>query len=343
VGDDREPPQLQLRRGTHRSVLLNNKIEIDASTSTDNQEIARVWWEVRGKIVLDSDTTEYEPLEILKILLPAESRIGTSSVVLHAVDVSGNESELSITVDVKAPELKLQEASARDSRISGKVISGEEGVEVWFIREREGRQEMLSSSVVSQQDGAFVLEDMSRTGGVFLRDEKTNEARAEVLETGRPILLDDSLVQSVQSANNKNPLQIALKENTGENSATITFVAPKKKKITIPIEEKLLEKVSWTDIQISDGEKDFISWREGTNGIIELWDEENEKIVGTIDQRGQFQSFSPDVYLRIQAAIREEDPIVFEVWKEKRILAQFSMPVPEKITVQEQNVRIINK
>ncbi len=335
-GDDVEAPRLELRRGTERSVLLGQKIELDASGSRDNQEIERVWWEVRGETMIDSQSNENSPQELLKILLPAEHHVGVVPVVLHVTDVSGNESVLSITITVKAPELELREASVRDLRVSGNVISGEEGIEVWFIRERDGRKEILSRTATSEENGSFVLENLSRTGGAVLRDKYTKKSRAEVLETGRPVLLDEKLTQTVQTATDEKSLNISLRENTGEEAAKLIFVAPEQSTFVLPKQEKLLDtKVSKTEVQLADAKKDSILWRKGVDGISELWDEEKQQVLGTIDSWGQFKSLVPDIYLQTQVSVDDTAPVVFEIWRNKILLAQFSHPVPRKIKITE--------
>jgi hypothetical protein len=335
TGDDTIPPQLEVIRGTNRSVLLGQKIEIDASHSYENQEFARVWWESKGKTIIDSDSEEYAPLELLTILLPAEYRTGVFPVVLHAVDISGNESELFITIHVEAPELELREASARDAQVSGKVVSGDEGVEIWFIREREGRQEILSRTTESKSDGTFVLQNLSRTGGAILRDQYTKEPRAEVLETGRAVLSNENLTQVISAAKEETPLHISLREKTGESAATITYVASKQEKVSLPTTEGLLQNVSAKEIKISNPQKERALWQTGEDGILELVDTTTRKIIGTVDRQGQFRTKDPEVYLKIQSAIDEKSPLIFEVWREKYVLAQFSMPSPEKITIDE--------
>lgn len=336
MGDDISSPRIELQRGTERTVLLGQKVEIDASNTKDNQEIARVWWDVRGKTVIDSDTTDYSPIELLKILLPAEYTIGKVPVTLHVMDISGNQSDLEITITVKAAELELREASARDTKIVGEVVSGDEGVNVWFIRDRDGRQEILSRGAVSGEDGTFVINDLSPTGGVILRDKDTKKAKVEVLETGKPVLLDETITQFVGSATEEMGLNISLHNNRGKEVATISFVAPEQSSIELPKKVGLLEKqVSSSLIQLADALEDTVVWREGKNNGVELWDNKSEIILGILTAQGQFESLVSDVYLRTQASADDRRPIVFEIWQNKVLRAQFSIPAPETITIEE--------
>ena len=337
--DDVTAPQLNIRRGTQRTVLFGKEIEIDASNSYENQELERVWWEVKGVTLIDSDSSEHSPIELFKILLPAERHTHSFPVVLHALDISGNKSMLSIDIEVVAPKLLLREASARDARLSGKVISGTEGIETWFLRERDGRQEILSRTTTSGKDGSFVLEDLSRQGGALLHDKYTKKTRAEVLKTGRPVLLDEELTQFVKAATEKTPLSIDVREKTGETAMTVSFIAPKKQNISLPKKEgTVVTKISSTEIQLMDPEEDGITWRKTDDEQYELWDAAVSKAIGTLDTQGQFKSLLPSLYLRTQASVDDDTPVVFEVWKERHLLAKFSMPIPEKITIKEENL-----
>ena len=272
----------------------------------------------------------------MKILLPAEHHTYSFPVVLHALDISGNKSRLSIEIEVVAPKLLLREASARDARLSGKVVSGTEGIQTWFLRDRDGRQEILSRTTTSGKDGSFVLEDLSRQGGALLHDKYTKETRAEVLKTGRPVLLDEELSQFVKAATAKTPLSIDVREKTGETAMTVSFVAPKKQNISLPEKEGIVvTKISSTEIQLMDPEEDGITWRKINDERYELWDASVSKAIGTLDNQGQFKSLLPTIYLRTQASADDDTPVVFEVWRERHLLAKFSIPIPEKITIKE--------
>lgn len=336
TGDDIVSPQLEVIRGTNRSVLLGQKIEIDASHSYENQEWGRVWWEVKGKTVIDSDSEKYAPLELLTISLPPEYHTGSFPVVLHATDISGNSAELELTIEVNAPKLEIREASARDTQILGKVDSRKEGIEVWFIRERDGRQEVLSRSTKSKSDGTFIIEDLSQTGGAILRDQYTKKPCVEILETGRPVLANENLTQIVSAAKEDRPLHISLREKNGEDVANITFIAPKQERVLLPTEEGILQNITGTEIKISNPQKKRALWRSRKNGISELVEPTTQEIIGTVDTQGQFKTEDPEVYLKIKSAINEKAPLIFEIWKGKYVLAQFSMPSPEKIKIKEE-------
>ena len=131
-------------------------------------------------------------------------------------------------------------------------------------------------------------------------------------------------------------LNIALYENTIEDAVVITYVSPEQSTLTLPKTEALLtKKVSRVKIQLADTLEDFVSWREGKGTFFELWDEREKEVLGRIDIQGQFESLVSNLHLKTQASAEDSIPVVFEIWREGILLAQFSMPVPTEIKIKE--------
>lgn len=328
--DDKTPPRIKLRRGIKRSVSMGQKIEIDATRTVEKKGIYRVWWEARGKVLIDSAMTDYSPMELLKVLLPAENTPSTFDVTLHVIDMSGNEAVEDIEVSVVNPRLELMEVSTRDALIKGRIEGNLKDVEVRFLRERNGREEIISRSAITDKDGGFEVKDLSRSGGVLLNDENTGDTKAEILANGRPVVLSDDLLPRVYTATDLNPLQVELTVPSGASAATISFVAPE---TDLEIPYGLGRDMKSEELQIVDYLEDDVEWREAAYGNAELWNTTTGGVLGLIDNQGQFRKRDASVFLQLSEVADESEPMAFDVLYARKKVAEIIFPSFKEISV----------
>lgn len=343
VSDDSTPPEIIILGGTQLRTSINQKLLIDATSTADEQELVDVWWDFDAGVDSDGDgdmendrdfpfeSSDYTPSQLLKIRLLPRSSVQEFKVVLNVKDASGNKNHERIEISVIAPELELVDASAGDKVIRGRLAGEYKDVPVWFLRDREGYESYVREDpVLSDKDGIFELREVSNTGGVEIIDQTTNMAVVEILETGRPVILDDRFGYQVFGANHLHPIRIRLRDEENTPLALIDFESMGEFAVEI-VEEinPFLERVQVLDRNPSDAVS-FESFPSDTTlgGEVALVDSFVHETLGVVDQRGGFYfDLASGVSLQVKQALDEEERVVFEVVRGNEIVGEVFVPV----------------
>jgi hypothetical protein len=334
-GDDMEAPQIIISQGSKVEAFITAPIEIDASPSYDNQKISRVWWMSDGQIFLDSNNEKYSVRELLKIKLPAKNSPQTFSVTLNIADESGNFSTQEIPIEVKAPNLKLTDVSRREQTITGKITEGINGLRVGFLRERNGRKDILEKTTLSEKNGKFILRELGTEGNIVLKNKYSKENFAEILPTGRPILTNK---KEAHTRLTTPPFAIKIADSHLSELADLTIKTSSKDDIQVhafekEIPAKLAEK-SKSILVVDSNDNDNFVWESFTEGVSFL-DSANHKTVGILNNNGIFTTtdYLSDLIIKPKKAETDNDPLVFQIFREKNKLAEFFIPI-KKVIVQ---------
>jgi hypothetical protein len=256
---------------------------------------------------------------------------------INIEDPSGNITSQDIQVDIEAPDLRLLDVSLRDQEISGKISEGKPNIKVGFLRERNGIKSILEKTIISEDGGGFVLNNLGDKGDIILKDPETNEKLVEILPTGRPIVIDSKKVKTTISTN---PFAIKINNSKNESLVTINFKTNPAKNDDIKIESSFKEisakkARNMKEINVIDYNKDdYFVWKR-FNGGMALIDNLNNKTLGVLDNYGKFKSTDFLKTLRIKPKkVKEEgNPVIFQIYNDetKKLISEFFIPVKELI------------
>ena len=333
LGDDQTEPEIIISQGSKIVSFITQKIEIDASESYDNQKISRVWWKRDGKIFLDSNDEKYSVMQLLNIEIPAKNTPQTFFVTLNIEDESGNVATQEIPVEIIVPNLKLSDVSLRDQEILGKIVEGVPGLKVGFLRERNGRKDILEQTVLSGDNGRFVMGSLNTTGNILLKDKQTKKIIAEILETGRPVINNK---KEAHSRITKNPFAIKLFNSSNENLAVLNLKTTGKNDIQInsfvrEIPANLARNSNNIQVVDSDNDDNFV-WKSFSDGVV-FQDNLNNRTIGIMNNNGQFTTtdYLQNLAIKPKKAESEKDPLIFQIYNKEKILAEFFIPIKEII------------
>lgn len=322
ITDDTFAPEVNIIGGTIIDATVFQPVKIDATGSMDNQNITRVWWDLHPEKDSDGDgnpendedfpsfdeKNTYFARDLLEVSLPPYEDTGTFFVVLLVKDSAGNLTSQKIEIRVSAPNLEIQEVSVRSSALEGKVANGTSGIPISLERNRNGEWENVGreEKILSGDKGFFRVESLRTSGGVEILDP-AGKVVVEILENGRPIILDDVFDAVVESATKDHPVQIRIR---GEQKETIAILL---------LEIKNEEGVIFDEgkLQFSEGvhildreEKDTIELRKFPEGVA-LVDAERSMTLGVVHEKGDF--ISSLLSLRLKSTEDQNAPLVFEI------------------------------
>ncbi|MCF7830457.1 hypothetical protein K9M41_00455 [Candidatus Gracilibacteria bacterium] len=328
-GDDESSPQIKIIGGNKIKAALLQKVHIDATPTFDEQGIEKVWWDLRPTVDMDSngDSTDDQDFpsvkmndpvrNLLEVYLPAYEKVGTYSVFLNVEDKEGNFSQEEIEIEVEVPDLSLFEASLRSRRVAGKVVSGQQGVPINIFRKRGENKVwdlLQKNDIESQSQGTFEITSLSLTGGIEVRDEKKNIV-AEILPTGRPVILDERFKVRVRSASNANSFQVEVYDDESPTQLAVAVISFTTKAVDVVV--------------IDRNEEDefvFLPIEKNDNfmGSVGLLDTETGDTLGILDEYGDFY-LAPkvDITFQIKRAINETDSLVFEIVYLGKVIGEF--------------------
>jgi len=329
-GDDDSVPQIKVIGGNKIKTALFQKVHIDATPTFDEQGIEKVWWDLRPEVDMDNngdstDDQDFPDKEItgpvrnlLKVYLPAYEEVGNYSVFLNVEDKEGNSSREEIEIEVSVPDISLFEASPRSRRVAGKIVTGQKGVPINIFRKRGERDwELLQEdSVLSASQGSFEINSLSLSGGIEIRDKEKNVV-AEILPTGRPVILDERFKVRVRSASKDNPFQVEVYDNESSAQASVAVISFATKEIDVVV----------TDRNEED-EFIFLPIKEDDNfmGSVGLLDTETGDTLGILDEYGDFYLVPKvDITFQIKRALNEKDPLVFEIVYLGKVIGEFKL------------------
>ncbi len=333
LGDDKTPPEIIISQGSKVVAYITAPIEIDASESYDNQKISRVWWERDGKIFLDSKDKKYSITELLKIKLPAKNSPQTFSVTINIEDESGNISSQEIPIEIKVPKLELADVSRRDQEIRGRVVEGIPDLKVGFLRERKGRKDILEKTILSGENGEFILKNLSLEGPISLKNKYSKKKFAEILETGRPIITDE---KEAGTFIEKSPFSIKIKNSQLDEVADLAIKTSSENDIEINSFQKeipaKLAKNSNQVLLVDANHNDNFVWVSSKQGATFL-DNENKKTIGFMSNNGVFTTtdYLKKLAIKPKKAENEDSPLIFQIYNDKSLLAEFFIPIKEVI------------
>ncbi|MDH3324614.1 MAG: hypothetical protein OEL89_03180, partial [Candidatus Peregrinibacteria bacterium] len=332
--DDTRSPSIVIKGGTNLYAQMFKKILVDASGTFDEQSLEEVWWDFAPDYDADGDgdatndndfpkDIEYAAADLLKILLPEQDEAGEFEIVINVQDVSGNVTSEIITINVEAPNLELFDASARSQNVLGKVEGDIAEIPVSFYRTRDGRTEILDDvPVFSDADGKFEVTDLSNSGGVEIIHNSTKEVMVEILETGRPVIINDEFGFKIESASILRPFRLKIRDKAGRPIAFVVF--ERGSEVTVEVEDldgftannvENLEGVHVLDRNTGDNIS-FIKFSDSSKyaGSVAVVDEKEKETMGILDGFGNFYITSgAEITFQIKRASSEEDPVFFEI------------------------------
>ncbi len=339
--DDTNPPQIRVVGGTNVRATVFQKILIDATPTADEQNIERVWWDLYpkkdsngdGDLTNDADfsseASERFVRDLLQILLPPYTEPGRFSIFLNVEDASRNRASQEIKIEVTVPKISLSEASLRSRRIAGRLENGETEIPISFERNRRGTWELLRDEpILSTNEGNFQITNLSTGGGVEILDFK-GERVAEVLSTGRPVILKENFDFTIEPATSEHAFRIVIREEQKEPIAFFSFTAPD---MELVLETK--ELTFTPGIHVLDREpKDIFVFQKFSGGIA-LINSQNAQLLGVLDGRGDFYVSSPDISFALRRAVQEAEPLVFEILSEENVIGEFTVQLPRASLLQ---------
>ncbi len=354
VPDDREPPQISIVGGFEHIGMVGQKIVINASPTTDNGQITRVWWDLNAKQDRDGDgdpdndqdfppvDKEFPPVELLVVKLPPKKAVEKYQVVLHVEDASGNHSQETLDISVEVPDLELQVASVDDHRLKGVIKNKFANIPIWFNRKRKGYELLVRKDPVhSDKDGVFQIDNLSTEGGLEIIEKKTDKVVVEILETGRPVIYDNRFGFSVQPATEMHPMRIRIRDRKNQPVMTLDFEANGDKRVKLLSEmEKINLYGNDLPVQVLDkSSKDryrFQEFPETTtlSGHIALIDTKKYETLGVIDPRGDLYLVEDSgISLGIKKTTLDTEPVVFEIFGNEDLIGELFVPVVGELEV----------
>ncbi len=342
--DDRSPPQIRIKGGSELFAPMRQKILVDATRTSDEQLFKKVWWDLYPKKDSDGDgdstndvdfpkpDSDYPIERLLKIKLPPRAKAEEFSVFLHVQDPAGNVTSQEIKITVGAPALELQIASMDEHQLSGKVQEKLAKVPVWFLRSRAGVEDLLREEpVLSDKSGRFELSGLSASGGLEIIDKTTGKVVVEVLENGRPVIIDNRFGFNVQPATTSHPFRIRIRDEKNHSVLFLDFSTSGEKPVVVASSfDSLSEAVQVMDRNAGDRFV-FHSFPESSvsAGSVALVDNENHKTLGVLDPRGDFYLVgNSGIHFGVKRAMHEEGPVIFEIFgPEKAVVGELFIPV----------------
>jgi hypothetical protein len=316
---DTTPPEIYIAGGTNISAKVFTPVSVDASRSRDTDSgIGNVWWDLYpgydtdkdGDTTNDKDFPTDEtvtPREVLKVSLPLYESEGTASVILHVEDEEGNHSQETLTITVTASQPQIEEATMRGRSILGSVRDSVEGIPIFVERNRRGQWEPIrQESIPTDRGGDFSMISMGTSGGIEIEDFANKEA-FEILENGRPILLNDMFDIIVRRATASRPTSIFLRDEQETTITSIAFEIPGKENVVLDEDE--LSFTSESSVHVLDrNTKDTILFEKTKEGNVLI--SSQSAPLALIDKRGDFYG---SLDLQLKRAKNENDPVVFEI------------------------------
>jgi hypothetical protein len=327
---DFELPDIHVVGGTHVSAQMFAPVEIDASRTRDSEgTIARAWWDLYPAYDTDKDgdpTNDQDfptddsmsARDVLKVSLPPYETEGTSSVILHVEDENGNHAQETITIEVNSSTPELQEATVRGGSILGSVRDAEKNVPITVERNRWGEWESIRPKpILTDGGGDFSIVDLGTSGGIEITDFAQKEA-FEILENGRPILINDLFDIVAQGANKTRPTSILLRDEQRTPVTAIAFSISGEANVVLNTDS--LEFTPEPSVHVRDRDNtDNITFRQTTEGNVLI--SRDTTPLALIDKRGDFYG---ELSLGIRSETEETRPVVFEIFNgEDEVIGEF--------------------
>ncbi len=353
IADDKTPPQIKLSRGNLVTMPIAQSIEIDASQTKDELPLMRVWWDFQsefdsngdGDYTNDADfplsNQSFIPRQLLKVKLPARSEMVDYDVFLHVEDWAGNVATQKISVEVDIPHIELQNATAGDGRVVGKIKSGAEDVLVFWERERAGVE--LDNFTVPSVSGKYgvLTKELSHGSQSVTLVSREGDKILSVLPTGRVEIFHSGWDVRVRSSNERSGVAVVALDERNHPVLVVSFFAEGKDEVEI-LHGYLRGKygsVKVFDRNVEDGYV-FMPFPLETvgNGGVALVNKKAGRTEAVIDKYGRFEVIgASDLSLRIMKD-NEDKPVVFEILNNDQVvIGELLIPVQSAFRFQESN------
>ncbi len=325
VEDDMSAPTISIKGGAVINVPVFQKVSLDATASLDDQNIAKVWWDLNLQkdsdkdgdsendqdFPLKEDAEKYFPRNLLKVALPPYEETGTFFVKLNVADLAGNTTSKKVEIRVSVPDISLYEASSRSASLEGRIKDGTQNIPISFERNRNGQWELIltEDALTSTASGVFRRENLRTSGGIEIIGP-SGEAVIEILETGRPVVINPLFDFVMLKADEKNPLRIELRNEQKQVIASLFFEKNSEEEVILDSDNlKFSEGMHVVDIDSKDS-FEFINFEKG----LAIVDTTTSQTVGLFDKRGDFRSET--LNLGIKPAEDQKTQLVFEILDE---------------------------
>ena len=185
--------------------------------------------------------------------------------------------------------------------------------------------------VYSDANGELNILDLTTKGGLQIIDSNLKVVGVEILDTGRPVILDDRFGYTVHSATTSHPVLIRVRDKRNQPIVYVTFEGKGTKpvQITVQVDPDLGDIVQVRDRNNSD--KIVMKSFPETSvqyGSVAIVDTQNHQTLGVVDPRGDMY-LVPDsgITLQIKRARTAEDPVIFEIFKNKSVVGELYIPI----------------
>ncbi|MBI4994291.1 S-layer homology domain-containing protein [Candidatus Peregrinibacteria bacterium] len=333
-GDD-DPPFADFGK-TEFQIAVGKTLKLDASRSFDSM----------GKIVdyaLDNDV-KTEPF----FTIGPYSEVGQKKMRLTVRDEALNEGYQDITVDVITPRIVLDGPPLRSNIISGYVEPKEERVPITIARKHRGKDnqgwEILKTpsadpdgQYYTNADGKFVITDADLKDKLVVKNSFGQTVAEIDPKTGRIEILDSLYEQRVIPMTPPNiPTRIGIFLKTDvsiDNPLTYVYFIPDVNTdaaidgFDVIYDSNALKKMNGVHIKPSPQAP-----KSGFKFIVLPADDEHlpgaaiiekeEEKIATIDVNGNILFFNPEVMMKVKKEENASDPVVFEMYYNKDLVAE---------------------
>ena len=352
LADDVWAPDIRIAGGRDIWAPLYKPLTIDARDSTDNDQIIDAWWDTNINVdgnndndpTNDRDYPHKDQSALLSLpqkltfTIPARSVKENLKLNLWLEDRAGNRAHKTLTVHYRAPNISLKEASRISQTISGSLQPIVQGVPVTLWRKRDGADwQKVLSPLTTNAEGKYRVSDLSLGGGIVLKNA-VGTTIAEILPSGRPVLMDENLSLQVQGATTSRPFGVSIVDTKNGELAHMSFERSESR-IELRKDDFDFGEGS-AHLQLLD-EKVQDSWKlvpfaddAPYPGMVALVNTDTHESGGLWDTKGNFYN-GANFMLKLRSAGQETDPVIFEVWDRRgeELLVSFFIRKDPELTL----------
>lgn len=263
---DRSGPNIEVSPSNIIEVLIQNPVNISLENSSDSEsEIAEFYMDTNPTVDSDGDGNPRNDRDLQgnrdnrsnpNFRLAAQNQTGSRQVIANAVDIAGNHSSETITINVVNPRIQIESATNR--LITGSINPKDDNIELELIRDRSNQLTSIGETKTNE-DGKFIYNNLTVNDFIAIYNAENdklfriNKLTGSITKENRA-----AKIEVIQAIPKINPTQIILKENAKEVTRLTRISNPN------------------LDVQIKDRKPEGLK---GQSGVIVVDEDKNDEFV----------------------------------------------------------------